>query len=102
MASMPASITTPRAVRAAPVSAFGSMPTRDVQVLAIADDRRKEREPDHQQDRQRLRPRRGAVQHEAREDAVGNDERDDDEREAGDEDAGLMELVHRREVGVDA
>ena len=67
----------------------------DMQVFTVADDRRQERQPDHQQHGHRLGPGRGAVEDVAREHAPRDDERDDDEADAGDEQAGAVNRIHR-------
>src|SRR5262249_40553484 len=70
----------------------------DVQVLAVANDRREEGEHDHQQHRHRLWPGGGAVERIAGEHAVGDDEGDDDEAGSGHEQTGGVDRVHRPDV----
>ena len=66
---------------------------RDVQPFPVAQRRRGEGEPDHQQHRERLRPGRAVVQHVAREHAPRDDQRDHDQADAGDDQA---QAVQRR------
>src|SRR5262249_8462841 len=70
----------------------------DVQVFAVANDRREEGQHDHQQHRHRLWPGGGAVERIAGEHAVGDDEGDDDEAGSGHEQAGGVDRVHRPDV----